>query len=50
MIWENPGFVGDRTFGGLSRTSLFACLIAFVKSESVELRECAPVVILNSNA
>ena len=50
MIWENPGFVGDRTFGGLSRTSLFACLIAFVKSESVELIECAPVVILNSNA
>lgn len=50
LIWEKPGLVGERTFGGLSSTSLLACLMAFVMSESVELREWAPVVILNSNA
>jgi len=50
LIWEKPGLVGESTLGGLSRTSLLACLIAFVMSESVELREWAPVVILNSNA
>ena len=43
-----PALFGDIKSGGLSKGSWKEGLKAFAKSESVELKEWAPVVILNS--